>query len=113
MLARAAATAEAAGVSIERVRADAARFSLLERYGGAIWLCEGAFGLLGAKDDPIGQPLSLLSNISRSLKPKQPSDAIDLRSKHTCLPIRPHVNDWSNLLIQLIITSLRRGREHG
>ncbi|MGC9515363.1 class I SAM-dependent methyltransferase [Methanocrinis sp.] len=30
---------------------------------------EGAFGLLGAKDDPIGQPLSILSNISRSLKP--------------------------------------------
>jgi hypothetical protein len=30
---------------------------------------EGAFGLLGAEDDPIGQPLSILSNISRSLKP--------------------------------------------
>jgi len=30
---------------------------------------EGAFGLLGAEDDPIGQPLSILANISRSLKP--------------------------------------------
>jgi hypothetical protein len=29
---------------------------------------EGAFGFLGAEDDPIGQPLSILGNISRSLK---------------------------------------------
>jgi len=56
MLAWAAAAAEAAGVSVEWVRAEAARFSLPERYDGAICLCEGAFGLLGAKDDPIGQP---------------------------------------------------------
>lgn len=69
MLARAAAAAEAAGVSVEWVRAEAARFSLPERYDGAICLCEGAFGLLGAKDDPIGQPLSILGNISRYLKP--------------------------------------------
>ena len=69
MLARAGATAEAAGVKVDFVRSDAAQFSLPERYDGAICLCEGAFGLLGAKDDPIGQPLSILGNISRSLKP--------------------------------------------
>ena len=69
MLVRAAASAEAAGVSVEWVRVDAARFSLPERYDGAICLCEGAFGLLGAEDDPTGQPLSILGNISRSLKP--------------------------------------------
>jgi hypothetical protein len=32
--------------------------------------CEGAFGLLDQGDDPIGQPLEILSNISRSLKPQ-------------------------------------------
>jgi len=69
MLGRAATAAEEAGVSIEWVRVDAARFSLPEKYDGAICLCEGAFGLLGAEDDPIGQPLSILGNVSRSLKP--------------------------------------------
>ena len=43
MLGRAAAAAEAAGVSVERVRAEAARFSLPGRYDGAICLCEGDF----------------------------------------------------------------------
>lgn len=38
MLGWAAAAAEAAGVSVEWVRADAARFSLPERYDGAICL---------------------------------------------------------------------------
>lgn len=70
MLARAAASAKAAGVNVNWIRSDATHFSLPERYDGAICLCEGAFGLLGQKDDPIGQPLSILSNISRSLKPE-------------------------------------------
>jgi 2-polyprenyl-3-methyl-5-hydroxy-6-metoxy-1,4-benzoquinol methylase len=38
MLARAAASAEAAGVSVEWVRSDASRFALPERYDGAICL---------------------------------------------------------------------------
>jgi hypothetical protein len=33
-------------------------------------LCEGSFGLLGQADDPIAQPLCILCNISRSLKPQ-------------------------------------------
>jgi hypothetical protein len=49
---------------------DATAFSLPGKYDGAICLCEGAFGLLGQRDDAIGQPLSVLSNISRSLKPQ-------------------------------------------
>jgi len=69
MLARAAAATEAAGVKVDWIRSDAAHFSLPERRDGAICLCEGAFGLLGAKDDSIGQLRSILSNISRSLKP--------------------------------------------
>ena len=70
MLARASRASQAAGVTVEWVRADAARFSLPRRYEAALCLCEGAFGLLGRDDDPLGQPLAILSNISRSLKPQ-------------------------------------------
>ncbi|MEW6441918.1 MAG: methyltransferase domain-containing protein [bacterium] len=69
MLAAAAEAAKAAGVKVDWVRADATRFSLPGRYDGAVCLCEGAFGLLGRGDDPIGQPLAILCNISRGLKP--------------------------------------------
>jgi SAM-dependent methyltransferase len=70
MLAKAAAAAKFAGVQVEWIHADATRFSLSGRYDGAICLCEGAFGLLGQGDDPIDQPLSILCNISRALKPQ-------------------------------------------
>lgn len=70
MLARAADAARGAGVSVDWIRSDAARFSLPAKYDGAICLCEGAFGLLGQGDDPLGQPLAILRNISRSLKPQ-------------------------------------------
>jgi SAM-dependent methyltransferase len=69
MLARAEAAAQAAGVTVDWMRADAARFKLPRQYDAAICLCEGAFGLLGQGDDPLGQPLAVLGNISRSLKP--------------------------------------------
>lgn len=69
MLARAAAAARAANVTVEWVRSDATRFALPAKYDAAICLCEGAFGLLEPGDDPINQPLSILCNISRSLKP--------------------------------------------
>ncbi len=70
MLARAASAARSAGVEVEWIHADATRFSLLRKYDAAICLCEGAFGLLGPGEDSIGQPLSILYNISRSLKPQ-------------------------------------------
>jgi SAM-dependent methyltransferase len=70
MLARAAEAAKTARVSVDWIRSDATRFSLPGRYDGAVCLCEGAFGLLGQGHDPIGQPLSILCNISRSLKPQ-------------------------------------------
>ncbi|MBN1269338.1 MAG: methyltransferase domain-containing protein [Kiritimatiellae bacterium] len=70
MLTRAADAARAAGVKVEWVRSNATRFSLPGKYDAAICLCEGAFGLLGESDDPLGQPLSILCNISRSLKPQ-------------------------------------------
>ncbi|MBN1919530.1 MAG: class I SAM-dependent methyltransferase [Verrucomicrobia bacterium] len=70
MLGRAAEAARTAGVNVTWIRSDAARFSPPGEYDGAICLCEGAFGLLGQSDDPIGQPLSILCNISRSLRPQ-------------------------------------------
>jgi len=70
MLARATAAAKAADVNVNWIHSDATRFSLPVMYDGAICLCEGAFGLLGQGDDPISQPLSILCNISRCLKPQ-------------------------------------------
>ncbi len=69
MLARAAAKAEAENVKVEWVRSDATEFAFSQKFDAAICLCEGAFGLLSQTDDPIGQPLAILCNISRSLKP--------------------------------------------
>lgn len=69
MLERAAAAAAAAGVRVNWIRADAANFSLPGTFDAAVCLCEGAFGLLGREDDPIAQPVAILSNISRCLKP--------------------------------------------
>lgn len=70
MLARAAMAAKAAGVGVEWVRSNAARFAFPGTYDAAICLCEGAFGLLSGSDDPIDQPLAILCNITRSLKPQ-------------------------------------------
>ena len=70
MLAKAAEAARAAGVRVDWVRSDATRFTLPGKYDAAICLCEGAFGLLGHADDPIDQPLAILRNVSRSLKPQ-------------------------------------------
>jgi SAM-dependent methyltransferase len=70
MLAQAAEASKAAGVNVEWIRADATRFSLPRRYDAAVCLCEGSFGLLAQGDDPIEQPLAILGNISRSLKPQ-------------------------------------------
>lgn len=70
MLSRAADAAKAEDVRVEWVRANATQFSFPEPFDGAVCLCEGAFGLLGQGDDPIDQPLSILCNVSRSLKPQ-------------------------------------------
>ena len=70
MLSRAAASAKTADVHVHWVRSDATSFSLPGKYDATICLCEGSFGLLSQTDDPIAQPLSILCNISRSLKPE-------------------------------------------
>jgi SAM-dependent methyltransferase len=70
MLSRAADAAKTANVHIEWIRSNATQFTFPERFDAAVCLCEGAFGLLGQHDHPIDQPLSILCNISRSLKPR-------------------------------------------
>jgi SAM-dependent methyltransferase len=69
MLAQAAAKAEVENAKVEWVRSDATQFAVPAEFDAAICLCEGALGLLSQTDDPIGQPLAILRNISRSLKP--------------------------------------------
>jgi SAM-dependent methyltransferase len=69
MLARARQSARAAGVEVDWVQGDATRFAFPAPFDAAICLCEGAFGLLGPADDPIEQPLSILRNVARSLRP--------------------------------------------
>ncbi|MFN8486074.1 MAG: methyltransferase domain-containing protein [Caldilineaceae bacterium] len=70
MLAQAKAKALAAGVTVNWIQCDATRFSSDQQFDAAICLCEGAFGLLGSQADAIEQPLAILSNISRALKPQ-------------------------------------------
>lgn len=70
MLKEAREKAKTAGVEVNWIRADATDFKLPGKFDAAICLCEGSFGLLGHRDDPINQPLAILSNISKSLKKK-------------------------------------------
>jgi SAM-dependent methyltransferase len=69
MLAQARARARAARVEVDWREADAARFTPERQYDGVICLCEGAFGLLGSRDDPVEQPLAILRNVAAALKP--------------------------------------------
>lgn len=70
MLEQARKRAEAAGVEVRWLQADATAFSATTRYDAAICLCEGAFGLLGSRDDAIRQPLDILRNIAGALNPR-------------------------------------------
>jgi cyclopropane fatty-acyl-phospholipid synthase-like methyltransferase len=72
MLDQAKKRAADANVQINWILSNAADFKLDRLFDAVICLCEGAFGLLGSQDDPISQPLAVLRNISRSLKPDAP-----------------------------------------
>ena len=69
MLEQARQKAHDAGVTVNWIQSDANRFSLPGMFDAVICLCEGAFGLLGSGDDPIGQPLAILRNASTAMKP--------------------------------------------
>lgn len=69
MLAEAKKGAQEAGVKIDWIQVDATKFTSAKLFDAAICLCEGAFGLLGAHDDPMEHELSILRNINAVLKP--------------------------------------------
>jgi len=69
MLAQAQEKARAANVKIDLIHADASTFSLDRQFDAVISICEGSFGLLGSQDDANEQPLAILCNVNRSLKP--------------------------------------------
>ena len=69
MLAEAEKVAREAGVKIDWIHQNATEFTSTKLFDAAICLCEGAFGLLGADDDPMVHDLSILRNINAALKP--------------------------------------------
>jgi cyclopropane fatty-acyl-phospholipid synthase-like methyltransferase len=69
MLEQAKKEAQAVGVEVQWRQDDATSFVLSDQFDGVICLCEGAFGLLGPGDDPIGQPLAILRRVEAALKP--------------------------------------------
>jgi len=69
MLAEAKKTAQKADVKIDWIHVDATKFTSAKSFDAAICLCEGAFGLLGADDEPMEHELSILRNINAVLKP--------------------------------------------
>jgi len=68
MLEEARKSASAADVHVTWHHADAASFSPGKQFDGVICLCEGAFGLLGSRDHPIGQPLAILRHVAGAMK---------------------------------------------
>ncbi len=72
MLEQARAAARAAGVEVRWVEADATDFSLDEPADAALCVCEGAFSLLGAADDPWSHDRAILRCIHDALRPGGP-----------------------------------------
>lgn len=69
MLAQAREAAAVAGVNVNWVQADATLYEADRLYEAAICLCEGAFSLLSAADDPLEHDQLILGNIHAALKP--------------------------------------------
>lgn len=69
MLEQARKDAQAAGVEVRWRQDDATSFAFSYQFDAVICLCEGAFGLLGRSDDPIGQPLAILRRLEAALRP--------------------------------------------
>lgn len=68
MLAEAHRVAEEAGVKVELLHVDASKYKPRKRFDAALCLCEGAFGLLGSTDDPVGHDLKILYNVNAALR---------------------------------------------
>jgi len=57
-----------AGVNVEWVQGDAADFHLQDTFDAALCVCEGAFGLIGADDDPEEHDFNILKCAAAALK---------------------------------------------
>lgn len=72
MLREAEKAAQAAGVPVEWLQADATQFRSPRCFDAAICLCEGAFGLLATGEHPEAHDAAILQSISTALKPGAP-----------------------------------------
>ena len=69
MLRQAQFAARSAGVAVDWIQADATRFAAPAAFDAAICLCEGAFGLVGAGEDPAAHDAAIAGNLARGLRP--------------------------------------------
>lgn len=69
MLREAQARAGEVSLKLDLIQADATSIPLGRGVDGAICLCEGAFGLLGSRDDPHTHDLDILEGIYATIKP--------------------------------------------
>ena len=58
-----------AGVEVEFIQRDATSFQVSQPYDAALCVCEGAFGLIGANDDPETHDLNVLKCSAAALRP--------------------------------------------
>lgn len=72
MLEEARKAAQAAGVFVEWLQADATHFQADRLYDGTFCLCEGAFGLIGMGEDPRLHDEAVLRAIGAAVKPGAP-----------------------------------------
>ncbi len=72
MLSVAQARAEAAGVDVRWVRADATSFDLGETFDAAVCLCEGAVGLIEKGEDAEAHDAAIFRRIAAHLRPGAP-----------------------------------------
>jgi cyclopropane fatty-acyl-phospholipid synthase-like methyltransferase len=90
MLEEARKHAATAGVEVRWIESDATMLSLRQKFDAAICLCEGAFGLLGSRHDPIGQPLAIIRNVAQALKTQSKCLFTVLNA---CTMIRKHTQE--------------------
>ncbi|MBM3501740.1 MAG: methyltransferase domain-containing protein, partial [Armatimonadetes bacterium] len=69
MLRQAQLAAREAEARVAWIQADATRFSAPQAFDAAICLCEGAFGLIGAGEDPQAHDAAIARNLAHSLRP--------------------------------------------
>ena len=69
MLAQARQATQDAGVTCRFIEYNAATYQPDQSFDAAICLCEGAFCLLGQRDDPIDRDLSILRMVAAALRP--------------------------------------------